>query len=135
MNKGIFFFLFIFIPVLLSLTGCDIFPPECYLQAEVVSWYLDGSNYVVIQYRLTNVGSVDLENCQVKFGIDDVLSGGNTVSYDYITATWWPSGGIYLNTGESSGTRTCNTGWNTGGAVPEYVGVYAIGFDNPPDED
>jgi len=118
----------------LGLQSCNLLPPEIQLAVEITDYNYDMDDTVIIEYTMTNVGDTDLTNCKVQFGIDEVFGdvGGVWIYYDEIT-DWDPNPGVDLAQGESySGVL------NSLEAYPldvDYVGVYAVGFDNPKDEE
>jgi hypothetical protein len=126
-------FIGMIIVLLLSIwifSGCDLLPPEISFLPLVDDWGPDpGDGTLWIYYTFTNDGSVDLENCKVQFGIDEALVVGGVV-YDNVT-DWVPAAGVDLAQGETT-TGVYDTGLVFAGV--DYVGIYAVGFDNPPDD-
>ncbi len=115
--------------VLWAVSGCSILPPDISVIPDI-SWRTDpGDGTLLIDYSFKNDGTVDMPNFKFRFGIDEAVTSG-TVSYDDVT-DWYPTAGTTLNVGETY-SGTYDTGL-TYGSLPDYVGIYEIGCDNPPD--
>jgi hypothetical protein len=118
--------------IVLVIVSCDLFPPENTLELAVEPYYtdLDGIN-ITIHFWLKNTGSDTLQNCKVKWYVDDSKNG----SLDFTDITGWaPALGVDLAGGATSDKITVNTTTGVNFLDVEYFGVYAWGWDNPPDE-
>jgi hypothetical protein len=122
---GMIFLLAIFLG---TIWGCSILPPDISVKPHV-EWKLEGGKLLIV-YIFTNDGTVDLENFKFRFGIDDTFEEPGIVDYNHET-DWYPAAGTTLNVGEKL-SGEYNTGLDYAG-LPAYVGVYEMGFDNPPD--
>jgi hypothetical protein len=117
--------------VVLVLASCNLFPPQNSLELAGTPYYTDIGGDITIHFWLKNTGSDTLENCKVKWFVDETLDG--SIDFDEITA-WAPTLGVNLFPGETSSELTVDT---TGGVIVaniEYFGVYAWGWENPPDD-
>ena len=122
----------------LVLGSCSLFPPQCALQlyeAPTITPALNDN--VTISFELVNIGSERLQNCKVKWYADtsDLVPVG-TIEDEEIT-DWAPSIGVDLSIGERSGLITVTTGsaiYTTGLSGIDSYGVYAWGWENPPDD-
>ena len=121
----------------LILVGCNLLPPQCALQLYEAPTISSVGNDVEISFRLYNIGSENLQNCKVKWYADTSdLGPAGTIESSEIT-DWVPSIGIDLSILEISGliTVTTTSGIYTSGlAGIDSYGVYAWGWENPPDE-
>jgi hypothetical protein len=118
----------------LILSGCDLLPPEVQLAVEITYFDFNPDFTVYIEYTMTNIGDVALSNCKVSFGIDETYfnPGPDQIYFDEVTY-WDPLTGVDLSVGENYDGTVDSVGTYAGGFA--YVGVYAVGFDNPPDDD
>ena len=122
----------------LVLGSCNLFPPQCALQlyeAPTITPALDDN--VTISFKLVNIGSESLQNCKVQWYVDALGTGTDgSIDFDEIT-DWAPSIGVDLTMFEVSKefSVTTTSGNYTGGtAAVDYYGVYAWGWENPPDD-
>jgi hypothetical protein len=122
----------------LVMGSCNLFPPQCALQlyeAPTIATALDDN--VTISFRLENIGSERLQNCKVQWYVDALGTGTDgSIDFDEIT-DWAPSIGVDLGMFEISDefSVTTTSGNYTGGtAAVDYYGVYAWGWENPPDD-
>jgi hypothetical protein len=123
----------------LILVSCNLFPPQCALQlyeAPTIST-VSGEDNVTISFQLENIGSENLENCKVQWYVDSSSEGTvGTIETNEIT-DWAPSIGVDLSIGETSGLITVDTTFGNyagGTAGVDSFGIYAWGWENPPDE-
>ena len=122
----------------LVLGSCNLFPPQCALQlyeAPTITPALDDN--VTISFKLVNIGSESLQNCKVQWYVDALGTGTDgSIDFDEIT-DWAPLIGVDLGMFEISKefSVTTTSGNYTGGtAAVDYYGVYAWGWENPPDD-
>jgi|GEM_PF-2724555 len=124
----------------LVMGSCNLFPPQCALQlyeAPTITPALGDTTNVTISFKLVNIGSERLQNCKVQWYVDALGIGiDGSIDFDEIT-DWVPSIGVDLGMfGISDEISVTTTSGNyTGGtAAVEYYGIYAWGWENPPDD-
>ena len=125
---------------ILVLGSCNLFPPQCALwlyEAPTISNILGDDTNVKISFRLVNIGSENLQNCKVKWYVDSSSEGTvGTIELDEIT-DWAPTIGVDLIIGEISSeipVTTTSGNYAGGTAGVDSFGVYAWGWENPPDD-
>ena len=134
MNKKYIVIAAILSLIVLAIVSCDLFPPENTLELAVEPYYSDLGGNIRIHFRLKNTGSDTLQNCKVKWFVDDSTTGtAGSIEFDEITG-WAPALGVNLAGGATSTEITVDTTTGISYANVEYFGVYAWGWDNPPDE-
>jgi hypothetical protein len=80
---------------------------------------------------LYHSGGDTLENCKVKWYVDDTPN--ELIYFDEIT-DWAPSLGVTIRADKSSSTITVETEPYSVALPVEFYGVFAWGWNNPPDE-
>jgi len=121
----------------LALTSCDLFPPECALEladSPDEPYYTGAGAVKTIYFKLHNIGEVTLNDCKVRWYLDDAgdaLTG--TLEFDEITG-WAPALGTTLDPGETSNWISVQTSEVDFSGGVEFFGVYAWGWENPSDE-
>ena len=123
---------------MLALASCDLFPPQCALElADPPNqpYYTEAGGVVTIYFKLHNISDMTLSNCKVRWYVDDDgAAGSGTVEYDEITG-WAPALGTTLSRNETSDWISVSTSEKDFSAGVEFFGVYAWGWENPPDEE
>ena len=119
MKKYTFYIPAVFVLLLsISCTNEAGTPPELVLSFSNLDCYTSGSD-IVVDYKLTNDGEEDLENCKIQFGINNI--GGDTYSYKYWT------NGVDIDEGDSHTESNEDTSFN--GTVDDFT-IIAAGFDS-----
>ena len=123
---------------ILVLGSCNLFPPQCALRLyEAPSITTATGNNVQISFELVNIGNENLQNCKVRWYADTSDNGVVGTIEDEEITDWAPTIGVDLAIGERSGLITVTTEstiYTSGlGAIDSY-GVYAWGWENPPDD-
>ena len=115
----------------LAIASCNLLPPQNALSlASAPVLEDDGGGIWQIRFQLYNSGEDALDNCKVKWYVDYTANG--SINFDEIT-DWAPSLGVNLGVDKTSPVITVKTTGSV--ALPvEYYGVYAWGWDNPPDD-
>lgn len=120
--------------VVVFMASCNLFPPDTSLRVVNPSYTLISGNNVRISFKLYNSGSEALENCKVKWFVDDFdndSAGANTdadIEYDEITA-WAPSIGVDLAAGETSEEFTVDTTSGIFVNGVNFYGIYEMGWN------
>ncbi|UCF96213.1 MAG: hypothetical protein JSV89_13615 [Spirochaetaceae bacterium] len=118
--------------IVLVIVSCDLFPPENTLELAGAPVLTDkGGGILQIEFQLYNSGDDTLDNCKVKWYVDDTVNG--LIDFDEITG-WAPSLGVTIGAKKTSPKITVETAPGSVALPVEYYGVYAWGWDNPPDE-
>ncbi len=121
--------------IVLLIASCNLGAPDLVLRVENPSYQIIG-NDVHITFELKNSGSERLQNCKVRWYVDDfdndVLLDAN-IEYDEITI-WAPSTGIDLGVGIKRGPFTVDTTSGIFGGGVNFYGIYEMGWDGSPDE-
>ena len=118
--------------IIVLVTGsCNLFPPENTLELAAEPYYTDLVGNIQIHFELKNTGSDTLRNCKVKWYVDKTANG--SIDFDEKTG-WAPAFGVDLAGGAKSTEITVDTTTGIPYTDVEYFGVYAWGWDNPPDE-
>ena len=131
MNKKIIAILAILPIVVLGIVSCDLFPPQNALQLYGTPSYTDIGGNITINFELQNIGSETLSNCKVRWYVDETPNG--SIDFDEITG-WAPATGVAISGPGTSGPLSVSTTTGIVVANIEYYGIYAWGWDNPPDE-
>ena len=114
--------------IALVLASCDLFAPDLVLQVVDPSYTIIGDD-VEIEFWLKNTGSERLQNCKVKWYVDDTANGNpGVVEYDEIT-DWAPSVGRDLGVGVTKGPFYAQTSEKDFSGGLDFFGVYAMGWD------
>jgi hypothetical protein len=113
------------------LSSCNLFPPQNSLRLASAPYYTDLGGNIRIHFHLENIGSDTLKNCKVKWYVD--VTPGSTIEFDEVTA-WAPTLGVNLSPGGDRDFLTVDTTTGITFASVENFGVYAWGWENPPDE-
>jgi hypothetical protein len=116
---------------ILAIVSCNLFPPQNSLQLAGAPYYTDIGGNIKIHFELENIGSDSLQNCKVKWYVDQTAN--DSIDFDEITA-WAPASGVDLAPVAKSGPLTVDTTTGITFSNVEYFGVYAWGWENPPDE-
>ncbi len=130
---GIIAFLLV---IVLFLASCNLIPPDLVLRVVNPSYsFIDGGINVQISFRLHNSGSERLQNCKVRWYVDDTIDAGSdgVIDYDEITV-WAPGTGVDLLVGETSAVFTVDTTSDIFGGGVNFYGIYEMGWDGSPDE-
>jgi hypothetical protein len=121
--------------VVLFVASCDLTAPDLVLRVVNPSIASIGGGNVRITFRLYNSGSDALQNCKVKWYVDDTNldASDNEIEYDELTV-WAPSGGVNLAQGQTSSIYTVDTtsgifGNGLIGDGVNFYGVYEMGWD------
>ena len=122
------------IVILALMASCNLFPPDLALRAVNPTYTAIAGNNVRITFRLYNSGSEALQNCKVRWYVDNSGDGDDgTVEYDELTA-WAPSIGINLAVGETSSVFTVDTTSGTYASGVDFYGIYEMGWNYSSDE-
>ena len=117
-----------FLATVLMIAGCDLGAPELVLRVVNPSITTATGSNIRITFQLYNSGSESLQNCKVRWYVDD--TPGLTIEYDEITA-WAPSIGVDLGAGQTSSTLSVDTSATYPGGVTDadHVGIYEMGWN------
>jgi len=129
--KGKYIGIFVFLLVLVILiASCSWATPDLALRVVDPSYNIVGGN-VEITFQLYNSGSEALQDCKVKWYVDD--TSGTDIEYDEITS-WVPTFGVSLGADQTSSVFTVYTtsGIFSGGI--NFYGIYEMGWNYSPDE-
>jgi hypothetical protein len=125
---------FLLVSILL-IASCHLGTPDLALRVLNPSYTsIDGGNNIRISFQLKNTGSEYLEDCKVKWFVDDTANGPtDEIEYDEIT-NWVPTFGTNLGAGQTSSVLTVDTtsGIFIGGV--NFYGIYEMGWNYSPDE-
>jgi hypothetical protein len=126
-----------FLVIVLLIASCNLFPPDLTLRVVNPSYaQIGGTNNVRITFKLHNSGSETLQNCKVRWYVDDIDSDGTDadIEYDEIT-NWAPVIGVNLAGGETSAEFTVDTTSDIFiGGVVNFYGIYEMGWNYSSDE-
>ncbi len=115
---GIIAFLLV---IVLFIASCSLIPPDLVLRVVNPSHtFIDGGINVRITFELYNSGSERLQNCKVRWYVDD--TSGTDIEYDELTG-WAPGSGVDLAVGETSGPFTVDTTSGKFGAGVNFYGI------------
>ena len=79
--------------IVLFIASCDLFAPDLVLQVVDPSYTIIGTD-VKIEFSLKNTGSERLQNCKVRWYVDDTATGPtDEIEYDEKT-DWAPALGV-----------------------------------------
>ena len=122
--------------IFLALSSCEVIP-DIWLGVTIDDWYknADPDDTIHIEYTLVNRGSVDLENVQVRFGIDD--DSDLDVLWNELIG-WTPVTGVDIAVNDSYSDSVDSVfHYDPVDLDPaaEHVFVYDVSMDNPPDEE
>ncbi len=125
---GIIAFLLV---IVLFLASCNLIPPDLVLRVVNPSYTSIGGGNVQIKFELYNSGSEALQNCKVRWFVDD--TSGTDIEYDEITG-WAPGSGVYLGVDKTKGPFYVDTTLGIFGGGVNFYGIYEMGWDGSPDE-
>jgi len=132
--KGKYVGIIVFLSVIvLLIASCNLFPPDLVLRVVNPSIASIGGGNVQISFELYNSGSEALQNCKVKWYVDNIDGDNSVIEYDEITV-WAPGIGVDLGVYGTGGPFTVDT---TSGNFSDGVnvfGVYEMGWDGSTDE-
>jgi len=123
---GVIAFLLLLAPLM---AGCNLLTPDLALRVVNPSYSSISGNNVRISFQLYNSGSERLQNCKVKWYVDD--SGDvndGTIEYDEVTS-WAPLFGIDVSPGETTRTITVSTTSGTYTSPLDSYGIYEMGWN------
>lgn len=124
--------------LIMLIASCELIPPECALAVINRSYASIGGGNIRISFQLENTGSESLQNCKVRWFVDDFDGDASDADVEFNTVNditvWAPAMGVDLSVGEISGIITVDTTSGLYGGGVNFYGVYEYGFDNPPDE-
>ena len=127
---GIIAFLLVIVVLIAS---CNLGTPDLALRVVNPSYEIIG-NDVHITFELRNIGSEWLQDCKVKWYVDDTDNGPtDEVEYDEITI-WAPSTGIDLGVGVKKGPFTVETTLVDFSGGVNFFGIYEMGWNYSSDE-
>ncbi len=127
---GIIAFLLVIVVLIAS---CNLGTPDLALRVVNPSYEIIGGD-VRITFELRNIGSEWLQDCKVKWYVDDTDNGPtDEVEYDEITI-WAPSTGIDLGVGQTRGPFTVNTTLVDFSGGVNFFGIYEMGWNYSSDE-
>jgi hypothetical protein len=117
--------------------SCSLVPPDMVLRVVEPSYvFIDSGNNVRITFKLMNSGSETLENCKVRWYVDDVDPSPDDViiNYDEVTV-WAPAAGVTIGAGKTttSSYSVETTSLALANAI-ENIGIYEMGWNYSPDE-
>lgn len=120
--------------IVLLIASCDLFAPDLVLQVVDPSYTITVANNVEIEFWLKNTGSERLQNCKVKWYVDDTANGPTAeIEYDEIT-NWAPTLGVDLGVGVKKGPFTVQTSEVDFSGGVNFFGIYEMGWDYSSDE-
>ena len=129
--KGKYFSIIAFLLVIVILiASCSLATPDLALRVVDPSFNIVGGN-VEITFQLYNSGSEALQDCKVKWYVDD--TPGADIEYDEITS-WVPTFGVSLGAGQTSSVFTVYTTSGIFGGGINFYGIYEMGWNYSPDE-
>ncbi len=130
---GIIAFLLVIVVLIAS---CDLIPPDLVLRVVNPSYtFIDGGTNVHITFYLENSGSERLQNCKVKWYLDDTDGDASDADIEYDEKTVWaPGTGVDLGIGVTKGPFTVDTTSGIFGGGVNFYGIYEMGWDGSPDE-
>ena len=119
--------------IVLLIASCDLFAPDLVLQVVDPSYRIIG-NDVEIKFKLQNTGSERLQNCKVKWYVDDTATGStDEIEYDEITSRA-PGTGVDLGVGVTKGPFYVQTSVVDFSGGVNFFGIYEMGWDYSSDE-
>jgi len=125
---GVIAFLLLLAPLM---AGCNLLTPDLALRVVNPSYSSISGNNVRISFQLYNSGSERLQNCKVKWYVDDYDGGAlsdSDIEYDEITS-WTPVFGVDLSPGETSNVRTVDTTSGIFAGGVNFYGIYEMGWN------
>lgn len=128
---GIIAFLLV---IVLLIASCHLGTPDLALRVENPSYEIIGGN-VRITFELKNSGSEYLQDCKVRWYVDDTDGDASDadIEYDEIT-NWVPTFGIDLGVGQSSAVLSIDTTSGIFGGGVNFYGIYEMGWNYSSDE-
>ena len=127
---GIIAFLLVIVVLIAS---CNLGTPDLALRVVNPSYEIIGGDVRII-FELRNIGSEWLQDCKVKWYVDDTDNGPtDEVEYDEITI-WAPSTGIDLGVGVKKGPFTVETTLVDFSGGVNFFGIYEMGWNYSSDE-
>ena len=129
---GIIAFLLV---IVLLIASCNLIPPDLVLRVVNPSYASIGGGNVRITFELYNSGSERLQNCKVKWYVDDTDGDASDADIEYDELTGWAPGiGVDLGVGVTKGPFTVDTTSGIFGGGVNFYGIYEMGWDGSPDE-
>ena len=127
--KGKYIGIIAFLSVIVMLiASCDLFAPDLVLQVVDPSYTIIG-NDVQITFKLKNTGSERLQNCKVRWYVDDTATGPtDEIEYDEKT-DWAPPLGVDLGVGVTKGPFYVQTSQVDFSGGVNFFGIYEMGWD------
>lgn len=116
--------------IVMLMASCNLFPPDTALRVINPSCASIGDGNVRITFELYNSGSEALQNCKVKWYVDDTDNDASDadIEYDEITG-WAPSIGVDLAVGQSTAEFTVDTTSGIFGGGVNFYGIYEMGWN------
>ena len=113
--------------IVLLIASCDLIPPDLVLRVVNPSYtFIDGGTNVHIIFYLENSGSERLQNCKVRWFVDD--TSGTDIEYDEITG-WAPGSGVHLGVDKTKGPFYVDTTTGIFGGGVNFYGIYEMGWN------
>ena len=125
----------ILLVIVFLIASCHLGTPDLALRVVNQSYEIMVGGDVKITFELENTGSEYLEDCKVKWFVDDVDSDASDddIEYDEIT-NWVPTFGTSLGAGKTSSVFTIDTESGIFGSGVNFYGIYEMGWNYSPDE-
>ena len=129
---GIIAFLLV---IVLLIASCNLGTPDLALRVVNQSYASIGGGNVRITFQLKNSGSEYLQDCKVRWYVDDTDSDASDadIEYDEITS-WAPTFGYDLFVGETSEAISVETTSGIFGSGVNFYGIYEMGWNSSSDE-
>ena len=127
---GIIAFLLV---IVLFIASCELIAPDLALRVVNPSYapIVGDPGNVRITFELYNSGSEGLQNCKVRWFVDDI--SGTDIEQDELTV-WAPAAGVYVPEGKTRGPFTVDTTSGMFGTGVKFYGIYEMGWDYSSDE-
>ena len=124
-----------FAAAVLSLSSCNLSPKLALRVINPSYTFIDAGTNVQITFQLYNSGSEYLQDCKVRWYVDDLDSDGSdaVIEYDEITS-WAPTFGYDLGVGQTSPAISVETDSGIFLAGINFYGIYEMGWDYSPNE-
>ena len=121
--------------IVFLIASCNLFAPDLVLRVVNPSYtFIDGGTNVHITFYLENSGSERLQNCKVKWYVDDFDSDASDADIEYDEKTVWaPGTGVDLGIGVTKGPFTVDTTLGIFGGGVNFYGIYEMGWDGEKD--
>ena len=121
--------------IVLLVASCNLIPPDLVLRVVNPSYtFIGGGNNVRITFKLYNSGSEALQDCKVKWYVDDTDGDASDADIEYDELTVWaPGTGVDLAVGETSAEFTVDTTSGIFGSGVNFYGIYEMGWDGSTD--